>query len=361
MTATASVRTSRDDMSVTPSISGTTAIIPLIGHPVAQVKSPPVLNAWFAREGIDAVVIPMDLPPASVAAFFELVRSWANCAGVSVTVPHKQAAFAHVDTATDRARLSGAVNAVRRDANGKLHGDNTDGLACVAALEKKGISLRGRNCLLVGAGGAGSAIAHALADAGASSLLIHDIDARRCDALIAAVRARHPDLPIHSGVEPLSRVDFAVNGSTLGMKPGDPLPFDPAKLAKGAVVADVVTRVDIRRSWNFRARAGSPSRQARKWPPPSWAYRPGGSTWSGIAAQPLRFDPARGSARLRRERSHRDARGHRTDSPCVERREAGSTPYLFGRPLRRSSICAASANPVVIDVFGLSGEGLPAI
>lgn len=230
---------------VAKGITGSTTIIPLIGHPVKQVKSPPVLNAYFDTQDIDAVVVPMDIPPVSIPAFFDMVRNWSNCGGVSVTVPHKQAAFTHVDTVTERARVTGAVNAVRRDSDGRLHGDNTDGLAFVAALEMKGHSVWGRHCLLVGAGGAGSAIAHALADAGVASLVIHDIDAQRRSALMQAIKARHAELPIYEKAETLSQINLAVNGSTLGMKPGDPLPFETAQLPPDAVVADVVTKLDI--------------------------------------------------------------------------------------------------------------------
>ena len=226
-------------------ITGTTGIIPLIGHPVAQVKSPPVLNAWFEAQAIDAVVVPVDVPPASIAGFFAVVRSWSNCIGVSVTVPHKQAAFAQVDSVTERARVTGAVNAVRRDDDGRLHGDNTDGLAFVAALRAKRVVLENRTCLLVGTGGAGSAIAHALADAGVSTFVLIDIDAQRRTALAQAIVGRHPTVRILEASAPLPAIDVAVNGSTLGMKPNDPLPFDPAILPAHAIVADVVTKVDI--------------------------------------------------------------------------------------------------------------------
>ena len=210
-----------------------------------QVRSPPVLNAYFDAHDLDVAIFPVDLPPAMVPALFDLVRASANCAGVSVTVPHKQAAFALVDEATERARAIGAVNAVRREPDGRLVGDNTDGLAFVEALEAKGFAVRGKRCLVVGAGGAGSSIAHALADAGAAALDIRDIDVTRRAALVAALTARHPALLIPAPSADLSTVDLAVNGSTLGMKPDDPLPFDPASLPQGAMVADVVTKVDM--------------------------------------------------------------------------------------------------------------------
>ncbi len=150
-----------------------------------------------------------------------------------------------MDGLSERAQAMGAVNTVRRDADGSLHGDNTDGLACIAALAQKGFSVAGKCCLVIGAGGAGCAIAHALADAGAASIAIHDIDAHRTSALAQAIRQRHGALAITETIGNLNAFDLAVNGSTLGMKAGDSLPFDPAGLSEHAMVADVVTKVDV--------------------------------------------------------------------------------------------------------------------
>ncbi len=226
-------------------IAGATSVIPLIGHPVVQVKSPPVLNAYFDETGLDVVMVPMDIPPASVTSFFALVRTWANCAGVSVTVPHKQAAFAAMDSLSERAQAMGAVNTVRRDSDGSLHGDNTDGLAFIAALAQKGFKVEGKRCLVIGAGGAGSAIIDALAYAGAALLAIHDLDGVRRSALAQAIAKRHPHLAVTENIGDLGSFDLAVNASTLGMNTSDPLPFEPAGLPADALVADVVTKVDI--------------------------------------------------------------------------------------------------------------------
>jgi hypothetical protein len=134
-------------------VSGTTSCIPLIGHPVAQVRTPQPINRHFADRGIDAIMFPFDLAPARVADFFNTVRGWENCRGVSVTYPHKQAAFAQVDAATERARRVGAVNTIRRESDGRLLGEMTDGLAFVAALRATGAMIEGCRFLLVGEGG----------------------------------------------------------------------------------------------------------------------------------------------------------------------------------------------------------------
>lgn len=121
-----------------PEITGKTVFIPLIGHPVEQVKSPGPVNAWFSDNDVGAVLIPVDIFPEKVPAFLDAIRGTPNCPGVSVTMPHKQAACAGVDELTERARRAEAVNIIRRNADGTLVGDMVDGDAMVAALAKNG-------------------------------------------------------------------------------------------------------------------------------------------------------------------------------------------------------------------------------
>ncbi|WP_193366724.1 shikimate dehydrogenase family protein [Pelagibius marinus] len=221
-------------------ISGTTICYPLIGHPVAQVRTPPAINAWFSAQGVDAAMFPADIVPAAVEAFFASLRGWGNCGGCSVTVPHKQAAFHAMDEVTARARQVGAVNIVRRRPDGRLSGDMTDGLAFVAALQTKGIKLKGASVLLAGAGGgAGLAIAAALAEAGVAGLTLLEPDAARRAKAAALLAGTFPALSL---AKHEAGFDLAVNASPLGMRPDDPLPFDPAWLCSGGIVADVVTK-----------------------------------------------------------------------------------------------------------------------
>lgn len=230
------------DIPVAP-ITGSTRCLALIGHPVEQVRSPPAFNRWFAEQGIEAVIFPVDLAPQMLPDFFAMLRGWHNCIGLSVTMPHKAAALALVDDCTPRARQSGALNIVRRDPDGRLVGDMVDGLAFVSALKANRFDPAGRHCAIVGAGGAGRAIAHALAEAGIASLAVLDIDTGAQARLLTALRDAHPQLAASADVESAGDVDLLVNASPLGMRPGDPLPFPEVdSLRPGVFVADVVTR-----------------------------------------------------------------------------------------------------------------------
>lgn len=223
-------------------IDGDSRFIPLIGHPVAQVRSLGPMNRAFAAAGANLVMLPVDVAPAVLPFLFAALRETANCAGLSVTVPHKQAAARLCDALSDRAQEVGAVNTIRRDAGGRLHGDMTDGPAFLAALAGEGVAVAGRRCLLAGCGGAGTAIAFALAEAGISSLVLVDPNSARRIALAEALGRRFAGLVSADRTTPQAEIDLAINATPLGMAPDDPLPLDVAGLRPAAVVADIVTK-----------------------------------------------------------------------------------------------------------------------
>lgn len=232
-------------MTAIRSVDPETRGIPMIGHPIAQVKSLSPVNAWFASQEINACMMPVDIVPQRVAAFFDVVRGWENCIGVSITLPHKQAAFAACDRLSARASVARAVNIVRRDAQGLLHGDMTDGPAFCAVVKQTGRSIVGAHVLLIGAGGAGSAVAHALAEEGAASITVIDIDVQRRDDLMKSLAAQRHGLAVRDSIASDVEIDIAFNATPLGMKTGDPMPCDLDILPLRALVADAVTKPAI--------------------------------------------------------------------------------------------------------------------
>jgi shikimate dehydrogenase len=171
-----------------PDLSGATRIHLIVGDPVVQTKSPAGLTAEFAARGVDAVCVPMQVAAADIDAFLAVAKRVQNIDGIVVTVPHKLAATHHCDVLSERSRALAAVNAMRRGADGRWSGDMTDGVALVAALRAAGCEPSGRRALVVGVGGAGSAVALALAESGAR-VAVHDIDAARRDDLVRRLAA----------------------------------------------------------------------------------------------------------------------------------------------------------------------------
>src|SRR5215831_3353920 len=165
-----------------PGLSGETRIHIIVGDPIGQTKSPAGLTRVFVERAVDAVCIPMQVPAGDFDAVMAAIKRVQNVDGVVVTVPHKFAATRHCDALSARACALAAVNAMRRGTDGRWTGDMTDGVALLAALRAGGFEPKARRALVVGAGGAGSAVAHALAEAGAR-VAVHDIDRGRCDDL----------------------------------------------------------------------------------------------------------------------------------------------------------------------------------
>jgi shikimate dehydrogenase len=223
-------------------ISGRTKVVAIIGHPTAQVRSPTSVNAEYTRRGIDAVLVPIDLEPAAVPAFLEVLRHWRNAPGCVVTVPHKSACAALVDGLSERARRLSAVNLIRRTADGRLEGDMIDGEGFMLALRQNGFEPSGKTAIVFGAGAVGRALLLSLGEAGVGRLVFSDPDAAR----VAQLRRLAEDARLASRVSigapgDLGAFDIAVNASPVGMGTDGRAAFDPRTLPAHALVADVVT------------------------------------------------------------------------------------------------------------------------
>ncbi len=219
-------------------LSGATRIHFIVGDPIAQAKSPEGLTRVFAERKVDAVCVPMQVPTGEFDAFMTAARRVLNVDGIVITVPHKFAAARHCDTLSERARLLGAVNVMRREPDGRWAGDMTDGVALVAALRAAGFDPRDRRALVVGAGGAGSAVGLALVEAGAD-VCVCDVDIGRRDDLVKRLAARGTAA---AGSSDPRGFDLVVNATPMGMGADDPLPVDAEKIAPQAFVADLVTK-----------------------------------------------------------------------------------------------------------------------
>ena len=222
------------------SYSGATRVLFIVGDPIAQVKSPAQVTAALRDSGRDVVVVPAQVAPANLASWLQAIRRMPNCDGVIVTVPHKFVVLQACDALAPRAASIGAVNVMRRGASGGWWGDMCDGEGYVTGLRKAGFDPAGRRALLVGAGGAGSAIAHALVDAGVAALAVHDADVARREALAAKLMRYGSVQPTTGSADPRG-FDIAINATPMGMRAQDPLPLDVQHLHPGIFVGDVVT------------------------------------------------------------------------------------------------------------------------
>jgi shikimate dehydrogenase len=223
-------------------MNGETRLHLCVGDPIAQVKSPEGLTREFAAREVNAVCVPAHVPADSLVAFMAAAKHTRNVDGLVITVPHKFSAFAHCAATSERARILGAINVMRRDRDCRWFGDMTDGIALLAALRERGFDPNASTALLAGAGGAGSAVALALVEAGIDELAICDVDAARRDALIGRLKALGTRASVQAGAPDPSGYALIVNATPAGMAPGDPLPLDAARIGQRAFVADLISR-----------------------------------------------------------------------------------------------------------------------
>lgn len=220
-----------------------TRIFGIIGTPVAQVRSPEVFNDRFQRAGLDAVMVPLWVE-RDLVDLLRALRAVRNLVGLVITVPHKPTAAAAAVGVSRRAKLARAANALR-PVEGGWEADLFDGEGFVAGLRAHDAPLKGARCAIIGAGGAGSAIAVALLEHGAAALKLHDIDIARAknlrDRLLAAF-----SVPVSVGT-PDGSCELVVNATPVGMEADDPLPLDLAVLAREAWIADVIMKPETTR------------------------------------------------------------------------------------------------------------------
>lgn len=221
-------------------ITGRTELVAHIGYPTQAFKAPMIYNPWFASRGIDAVVTPMAVEPADYPDVLRAVFRMRNVRGALVTMPHKVATAGLVDALSTTAAIAGSCNAVRREPDGTLLGDMFDGEGFVRGVRRKGQALAGARALVKGAGGVGCAIAASLAAAGVAALGLFDTVPAAADALAGRLRQHYPSLEVFTGSDDPGGYGVLVNATPLGMRPGDALPFDVARIAPGAFVGEVV-------------------------------------------------------------------------------------------------------------------------
>jgi shikimate dehydrogenase len=226
-------------------ISGTTTLIAHVGYPTHAFKSPLIYNPWFDQSGIDAVVVPMGVEAEEYPEFLRSLFKLTNIKGALVTMPHKVTTIRLVDEITPTAQIAGAANAVLLRSDGTLLGDQFDGAGFVRGAERNGFQLAGKRALVVGNGGAGSAIAASLAGAGVSALALSDPDQQASELLAARIGAHHPRVRIATGSSDPEGYGIVVNATPLGMNDGDPLPVDVDRISPGTLVGEVVMKQRI--------------------------------------------------------------------------------------------------------------------
>jgi shikimate dehydrogenase len=228
-----------------PSVSGTTDVYLIVGDPVAQVQAPALFNAVFTRVGINAVLVPAHVAPHQLTAFVKGAFTAANIKGLWAAIPHKTALLHLLDECSTMGRVAGAVNAVRRNDDGRLEGALFDGEGLVAALDHFGMAYQHRRVLVLGAGGGASAIAASLACAtpGAATLVaLYDPVPGKADAVARHIGRHSQATVVATPTNDPTGYDLVINASPLGLQAGDAQPCDVERLEPHAAVMDIVMK-----------------------------------------------------------------------------------------------------------------------
>lgn len=221
-------------------ITGTTRICAILADPIHHVKTPQGINRLLQARGVDSVMVPIHVTAGKLASVVAGLRGMNNLDGFVVTVPHKTAMVALCDEVSPAAARIGAVNVVRRSPDGRLIGEMLDGEGFIAGLRREGIDPAGRSAYLAGAGGAANAIAFALAKAGVARLTVANRTTAKATDLVDRLAAAYPLLPLAVGTDDPSGYDIVVNGTSLGLRPGDALPCDAQRLEANQIVAEII-------------------------------------------------------------------------------------------------------------------------
>lgn len=219
-------------------------IFGLLGYPVKHSLSPAMHNAAFKAWDIDAEYKLFEKKPEELTDFFRELKK-GSISGVNVTIPYKEEALRYLDEIRQEVELIGAVNTILVKGK-RLIGYNTDGLGFITSLRKEaGINPKGKEIVIIGAGGASRAISIHLAQERAASIILSDIILDKAERLASHIRRNIPRVKVSTVQKEelnsrIRKADILINATPVGMRPDDPLPIDPRILHPKLLVCDLI-------------------------------------------------------------------------------------------------------------------------
>lgn len=210
----------------------------IIGDPIAHSLSPALHSFVLKSVGIAGEYRAYRVRESELKDFLATHR---ELAGFNVTIPHKERILRYLDWVSEEARVIGAVNTVKNE-HGALVGYNTDGIGFLRSLRARDLSPE--RAILIGAGGAARAVAHALLQYTVTALSIYNRTSERARTLAEELQTHYPTKTVSvtcdSCTLPWDRADLFVNATPVGMK-SDALPVPlPKRLSQNLIVYDLV-------------------------------------------------------------------------------------------------------------------------
>ncbi len=227
------------------SVTGSTRLAGVIGHPLDHTLSPAMHNAAYEDMDLDWIYVPLHVADTcDLLVVLAAIRAL-PFVGVNVTMPYKQTVMCLCDEVAETATLAGAVNTIECS-NGHLVGYNTDGRGLVESLADAAFVPQDKDVVIIGAGGAGAAALISLALAHSRRVTVLNRDAARAEELVRRIHDQIGAVDLRAGgidadAESIVRdADLVVNSTPVGMCKDDPSPIPTSWLRSGQVVADMV-------------------------------------------------------------------------------------------------------------------------
>ncbi|UPJ47190.1 shikimate dehydrogenase [Bradyrhizobium sp. 200] len=219
--------------------TGASRFVFIFAHPAGHVGAPRHYTPYFHDNGLDWHMVPLDIAPEHLAETIRTLAKSPSVAGFNLTMPHKPAAFELCDAVGPAARFEGVVNTIRIEPGGRLVGESFDGGGFLNAAREADVFDPERRCVVIGAGGAGRAICHALAAAGLKKLRILNETSGPVEALAAKLRGQFDGLEICLD-DKFDDAGLVVNATSLGLHATDAVPVHPARLPDDCAVFDII-------------------------------------------------------------------------------------------------------------------------
>lgn len=223
-------------------ISGETRIFAILGDPIAQVRSPEMVTAELVSRDQNAILIPLQISAEEFASIMPALKKLKNLDGMILTIPHKGTTMNHVDELGRQAQIVGSINAMARKPNGQWIGEIFDGIGCVTAHQRAGIDFKDKAVQIIGAGGAGSAIGIAVANAKPKSMHIVDPDTVRRASLAHKISSLSDQIRVSTGMAQPGRFDHILNASPVGMLSDNRNPLGSDEIPKTTTVFDAIVK-----------------------------------------------------------------------------------------------------------------------
>jgi shikimate dehydrogenase len=192
-------------------IDANTKICCLIGNPVEHSPSPLIHNVGYQALGVNYIYVPFRV--SDIKQAIEGIRGL-GIRGASITIPHKTGAIKYMDKIDPLAEEIGAINTIVND-GGVLTGYNTDGEGALKALEEA-TALKGKEAVLIGSGGAASAIAAGLKAKGVKLVVLNRTEEK---ARNLAKRVNASEFGSLDKLSEISSADILINATSVGMQP----------------------------------------------------------------------------------------------------------------------------------------------